>query len=138
VEAPGRKTDKLLRKAIREKRLVEFVFKGKPRVVEPHDYGIHRGEAKLFGYQVGGPSSEPLPNWRWSMVNSISDLRLLKERFPGRRSILSGKHHQWDEIWARVEPPEKASAPNARPTPARGEPPDLFGPENGEQFAHGS
>ena len=110
METPAPKIDKLLRKAIQEKRLIEFVFKNKPRVVEPHDYGVHKGEVKLFGYQVGGLSSKPLPNWRWSLVNSISDLRLLDQRFPGRRPTLSGKHHHWDEIWARVGPPEEASA----------------------------
>jgi hypothetical protein len=39
---------------------------------------------KLFGYQVGGFSSEPLPNWRWAQVNSISDLYLLN------RTLLNG------------------------------------------------
>ncbi len=110
MEAVGPKIDELLRKAIREKHVIQFIFKGKPRVVEPHDYGIHKHEVKLFGYQVGGLSSEPLPNWRWSLVNSISDLRLLDQHFPGRRPSLSGRHHQWDEIWARVEPPEEAYA----------------------------
>ena len=106
METPAPKMDKLLRQAIKEKHLIEFTFEHKPRVIEPHDYGVHKGEVKLFGYQIGGLSSEPLPNWRWSLVNSISDLRLLDQQFPGRRPTLSGKHHQWDEIWARVEPPE--------------------------------
>jgi hypothetical protein len=30
--------------------------------VEPHDYGVYKGQIKVFGYQVGDLSSEPLPN----------------------------------------------------------------------------
>lgn len=106
MELPEAEIDKLLRTAIEQKRVIQFAYENKPRIVEPHDYGIHKGEIKLFGYQVGGQSSEPLPNWRWSLVNLISDLRLLPQSFPGRRPTLSGKHHQWDQIFIRVEPPE--------------------------------
>jgi hypothetical protein len=111
MEVPEARIDKLLRAAIAEKRLIQFIFRGKPRILEPHDYGVHKGEIKLFGYQVGGLSSEPLPNWRWSLVNEIADLHLLTRKFPGRRPTISGKHHKWDQIFARVEPPEaEASA----------------------------
>jgi hypothetical protein len=106
MEVPEPRIDRLLRAAIEQKRLVQFVYKAKPRIVEPHDYGIHKGEVKLFGYKVGGKSSEPLPNWRWALVNSISDLTLLNRTFPGRRPTLSGKHRQWDRIFIRVEPPK--------------------------------
>jgi hypothetical protein len=68
--------------------------------------GIHNGVVKLFGFQVGGLSSEPLPNWRWALVSGISDLALLDQRFPGGRDSPSGRHHRWDQIWARVEPAE--------------------------------
>ena len=110
MEVPLPEIDELLRKAIREKRLIRFVYKHKPRLVEPHDYGVHNSVVKLFGFQVAGLSSEPLPNWRWAAVNGISDLELLRRHFPGRRDSPSGRHHRWDQIWARVEPPE-AEAP---------------------------
>jgi hypothetical protein len=110
VETPPPKIDELLRKAIQERRLVQFVYKHKRRIVEPHDYGIHNGSIKLFGYQVGGWSSEPLPSWRWALVNSISDLCLLAQQFPGRRPSPSGRHHQWEQIFVRVEAPQQASA----------------------------
>src|SRR5580700_11156239 len=84
MDAPAPRTDELLRKAIEQKRLIRFTYKDKPRIVEPHDYGVHKGSIKLFGYQVGGLSSEPLPNWRWALVNSISDLDLLQRAFSGR------------------------------------------------------
>jgi hypothetical protein len=45
--------DKLLRTAIPQKRLVQLVCKGKRRIVEPHDYGIHKGSVKLSRISSG-------------------------------------------------------------------------------------
>ena len=56
MEVPEPSTDELLRTAVKQKRLIQFVYRDKPRIVEPHDYGIHKGRVKLFGYQVGGLS----------------------------------------------------------------------------------
>src|ERR1700756_1080587 len=89
MKAPAPRIDELLRKAFEQKRLIWFTYKDKPRIVEPHDYGIHKGSVKLFGYQVAGVSSKPLPNWRWALVNSISDLDLLNLTFPGRHPTAS-------------------------------------------------
>jgi hypothetical protein len=68
--------------AIEQKRLIRFRYKNRERIVEPHDYGMHKGVIKLFGYQVGGSSSQKLPNWRWSEQDLISDLQLLDRTFP--------------------------------------------------------
>jgi hypothetical protein len=100
------KVDDLLRTAITQKRLVELIYKEKTRILEPHDYGLHKGTVKLLGYQVGGSSTGPLPNWRWMEVNSISGIHLLDKTFPGGRKIPSGKHHGWDQLFLRVKPPE--------------------------------
>ena len=35
--------------AIEHKRLLRFRYKNRERIVEPHDYGIHKGLIKLFG-----------------------------------------------------------------------------------------
>ena len=86
MRAPPPRIDELLRKAIEQKRLIRFSYKNKPRIVEPHDYGVHKGSVKLFGYQVGGLSSEPLPNWRWALVNSISDLDFTEAHLSGAAS----------------------------------------------------
>jgi hypothetical protein len=100
------KVDELLRSAIEQRRLIQLVYKEKQRIVEPHDYGVHNGSVKLLGYQVGGVSSGPLPDWRWMEVNLISDVVLLNRTFPGGRPSPSGKHHQWDQLFLRVKPPE--------------------------------
>ena len=90
--------------AIEQKRLLRFRYKNRERIVEPHDYGIHKGIIKLFGYQVGGSSSQKLPNWRWAEQNLISDIELLDKTFPGGRPTKSGKHHKWDKLFIRVKP----------------------------------
>ena len=92
--------------AIERKRLIRFRCKNRDRIVEPHDYGIHKGVIKLFGYQVGGSSSQKLPNWRWAEQDLISDLQLLDRTFPGGRPTQSGKHHKWDKLFIRVKPPD--------------------------------
>jgi hypothetical protein len=96
--------DALLRTAIEHRRLIRLRYRGKERVVEPHDYGIHNASVKLLGYQVGGSSSGRLPNWRWMETALISDLRLLEQTFPGGRATPSGKHHKWDTLFIRVKP----------------------------------
>ena len=106
MEDPTAGVDTVIRAAIEQKRLVKLVYDSKPRILEPHDYGIHNGSVKLLGYQVGGASSGRLPNWRWLEVNSISDIRMLDRTFPGGRPSPSGKHHQWDQLFLRVKPPD--------------------------------
>jgi hypothetical protein len=73
MEVPTARIDALLRKAIEQRRLIRFNYKDKPRIVEPHDYGVHKGSVKLFGYQVGGLNRACLgcPSWVHS-TNSTS------------------------------------------------------------------
>ena len=101
---PDPNIDQLLRTAIAEMRLVRLHYLDRERIVEPHDYGEHKGVIKLLTYQVGGSSSRPLPNWRWMDVPQISDAQLLDQTFPGGRLIKSGKHHKWDKLFMRVKP----------------------------------
>ena len=91
-------------RAIEQKRLLQFLYKGRERIVEPHDYGIQNGSIKLLAYQVGGSSGGKLPNWRWMEQDQISEIRLLDRTFPGGRPSESGKHHTWDRLFIRVKP----------------------------------
>lgn len=95
--------DPLLWKAIEHRRLLRLRYQNRERIVEPHDYGIHNGVAKLLAYQVGGSSSHKLPNWRWMETSRISGIHLLNKTFPGGRPVPSGKHHRWDKLFIRVK-----------------------------------
>lgn len=83
--------------AIRGKKLIEFYYRGLPRIAEPHVYGITNGARQLLGYQTGGQSSNGgLPDWRRFDLDQISQLTILAGSFPGRRPIPSGRHSSWD------------------------------------------
>ena len=99
--------DPLLWTAIRQRRLLSLHYRHTPRIVEPHDYGVHKDVVKLLTYQIGGVSSGPLPAWRWMETQYISDIRVLDRTFPGGRRIRSGKHHKWDKLFIRVKPADK-------------------------------
>ncbi len=93
----------MLRTAIQDRRMVRLRYRDKDRIVETHDYGIQHGRPRVLVYQVGGSSSGKLPNWRWMDVDLISDAELLDKTFRGGRPIPSGKHHEWDQLFARVK-----------------------------------
>ncbi len=91
-------------RAIHEKRLIEFVYKtGRRRIVEPHDYGLKRGVAYLFGYQIAGESRSAAPRgWRRFDVAWIHELRVQERHFPGTRAESDQHHQEWDLLFARV------------------------------------
>ncbi len=99
----ARSVDWLLRDAIRNKHLIEFVYQGLKRVAEPHDYGIQNGVKKLLMYQVRGESkSSRLPDWRMVAIDSMQRVRILDESFPGGRPTPYGEHKKWDQVFTRV------------------------------------
>ena len=90
--------------AIEQVRMIRLVYHRKSRILEPHDYGILNGSVQLLGYQVGGSSSRPIPNWLLMKVSEITGLELLDQTFPGGRPTASGKHRKWDKLFIRVKP----------------------------------
>ena len=92
-----------VRSAIKTKRLIEFTYQELRRVAEPHDYGMLNGVEQLLVYQVAGQSrSMKLPDWRLIRVTEFKQLRILDKPFPGGRSVPSGKHKKWDQLFIRV------------------------------------
>ncbi len=100
-----RSVDQLLRTAIAERRLIAFVLDERPRLAEPHDYGLIDNELRLFFYQIGGESRSGQPlGWRWAVLSKLSELQMLQDRFAGTRVAPSGRHVQWDTLFATVSP----------------------------------
>jgi hypothetical protein len=105
---PPESIHRLLCAAINSKRLIEFQYRERQRVAEPHDYGKIEGVKKLLTYQVEGESqSGGLPDWRWAEVNEINRVRVLDKEFAGARAVPSGKHIMWDCRYASVSVPGK-------------------------------
>ena len=93
--------------------MIRLVYHDRERILEPHDHGIRNGSVQLLGYQTGGSSSRPIPNWLLMKTDEISDLILLDQTFPGGRPTSKGKHIKWDVLFIRVKParePLRASA----------------------------
>ncbi|HEY4183830.1 MAG TPA: hypothetical protein VGP07_02125 [Polyangia bacterium] len=96
-------SDALIRRAIAEKRVVRFTLDGGVRTAEPHDYGVRNGKTQLLVFQIGGASrSGGLPDWRWVELARASAFELLGQTFRGGRVAPSGKHAQWEQLFARV------------------------------------
>lgn len=68
--------------AIQNKRVLEFVYDGLSRVVEPHALGCSRaGHELLRCYQIGGESHHPpIPDWRLMTVSKIHSLAVVQNR----------------------------------------------------------
>jgi hypothetical protein len=95
--------DQELRFAILNKRLIELDYKGRPRVVEPHDYGIQNGRVRLLAHQIAGESSTRLPGWRMLDVDRIDRVVVLEQEFRGSRGTFHSRHKDWEEVFARVQ-----------------------------------
>lgn len=94
--------DAIIRKAIKEKRLLWLEYAGYTRIVEPHTYGSRKNEDQIQTYQLrGGSSSGGLPQWRTLRMHDITKMRILHERFPGRRPAVN--HQNWDIIYRMVD-----------------------------------
>ena len=101
-------THEIIWSAIEKRHHITFVYDGKRRVAEPHDYGIQNGRVRLLVYQFAGESnSGRLPAWRLVDVEGMSELKILDTIFSGNRPAPSGQHHKWDQIFVRVGEPEK-------------------------------
>lgn len=104
---PLESVDSLLRSAIAERSLVSFSLHGCARVGEPHDYGLINGVPTLFFYQTGGESNSGKPlGWRRAVLGEISHLKVSDRKFAGPRPTSSGRHIQWDTLFASVHPRE--------------------------------
>lgn len=95
--------DEAIRRAITERRLIQFTLDGGARVAEPHDYGVRKGKAQLLVFQVSGASrSGRLPDWRWVDLSRATDFQVLDSSFAGGRNVPSGKHAGWEQLFLRV------------------------------------
>jgi hypothetical protein len=101
---PPASVDSRIRQAIAGKNLVEVGYKGRLRVVEPHDYGSRHGVEWLLVYQLTTPGSDGshAAGWRLFEIDKIQSLSVLDARFQGSRRVEGQNHHTWDILFARV------------------------------------
>jgi hypothetical protein len=70
--------------AIATKRLLQFIYDGYPRTVEPHTYGIDAsGRLALVAFQVaGGSRSGEDVGWKTFRGSEMRDVVVLEHHFP--------------------------------------------------------
>lgn len=96
--------ERLLKQAIRSKKLVSFVAKGCHRVVEPHVLGRLDHELSVLTFQIAGHSnSGELPNWRRFRVGDVGGLKVSTTGFPGARPTKRVSHSSFDEVLEVVD-----------------------------------
>jgi hypothetical protein len=73
--------------AIAEMRLVQFVYKGELRIVEPHMLARNQREnLALSAWWVSGYSSSgSSPNWREYLISEITEVQVLSGSFSSPR-----------------------------------------------------
>ena len=96
--------------AIKETRMMQLIYHGKVRILEPHDHGILNGSVQMLGYQLRGASRRRLPNWILMKTDEITAFTLLEQTFPDGRPTASDNHIKWDELFIRVKPAPVRSA----------------------------
>lgn len=86
--------------AIRDRRLIEFSYKSKRRVVEPHLLGFPAsGKLTLSAWQLSGGSGE---SWRDFHVAEMSNLSMLDEEFSGPRPGYNPNDRTLERIVCRL------------------------------------
>lgn len=98
--------DREIRIAIAGRRLLQLTYKGKSRIVEPHDYGVKSGQVRLLVYQlrvVGELDTAKTRGWRLLDVPGITGCGLLEQTFAGSRGGSHQDHFTWDILYERVE-----------------------------------
>jgi predicted DNA-binding transcriptional regulator YafY len=102
----GGTLDAKLRFAIGNRLLLQLRYSSKTRVVEPHDFGLQKGTARLLAFQRGGPGDmhgRSVSGWRLFDLAKIEACVVLEETFAGSRGALHERHYVWDQLYARVE-----------------------------------
>jgi len=105
IAGPLSSLDYRIRFAIAHRRLIEITYQRFARQAEPHDYGRQRGVDRLLIYQLRGPArpGHRSTGWRLLDVPKIEALTVLDEEFAGSRGTQQQDHHNWDDVYARVD-----------------------------------
>lgn len=94
----------IIRNAIANRELIEFIYRGYPRVAEPHAYGIRDGKRQIVIFQVGGLSSAgTIQDWRRISLDEISGLKATGIKFGGPRADRPAEYDNWDTIISVVK-----------------------------------
>lgn len=87
--------------AIRERLLIEFIYDGQIRIVEPYILGVHKDTSSkvMLAYQVGGHlENENAPLWKLYKVEKMGKMKHTENTF----STLRKGYKADDKRFARI------------------------------------
>ncbi|TNC74706.1 WYL domain-containing protein [Rubellimicrobium roseum] len=87
--------DRLIRQAIRDRRVIEFRYHGEHRTVEPYRLGLDGGRLRLMGWQSR-------KGWRSFHVEDMDELALTERTFLDPRQGYVRGDPRMDRILAEV------------------------------------
>jgi hypothetical protein len=87
MTVPDSATATLICQAIQHRQLIEVIYGGGPRVIEPHCFGLTGGGRELLlAYQVEGYSESGAPEgWKYLATDRLEHLKLLDRHFESSR-----------------------------------------------------
>lgn len=89
--------------AIKNQNVLEIVYEGELRIVEPHCYGeTTKGNEGLRVFQTGGYSSSGRMGWKLYDLGKADDIDVLDDTFPGPRPGYKRGDKGMDEIYAEL------------------------------------
>ena len=90
--------------AIKEMKMVSFMYDGHHRVLEPHTFGIFsNGKLILIGWQTDGTSERGgIPAWRQFSPYKIGSFKTLPKSFSKAREGYNPEDDRFKEILAKV------------------------------------
>ena len=92
-----------IKQAITNKKIIEFFYDGKKRIVEPYLIGnTTTGKQSLRAYQIGGNSNSKIPSWKIFTIVKISNVKVTENTF-SKRSDYNPNDRGMNQILHRVE-----------------------------------
>lgn len=102
ITSPDQKRD-LLCRAITDKRLVQFKYDGRSRIVEPFCCGISTDENYVLrGFQIRGSDKTKPLCWRLYELSEISQLSVTQHSFKGKRADYNPVDNAINKIFCRM------------------------------------
>ena len=92
-------------RAVAERQLLMFGYKGVVRVVEPHLYGLSTAghEALSAWMRPGWSRADPEGGWRMFRVDALEQVQMLPEAFAGPRPDFNPDDPHFTEVFCRLE-----------------------------------
>ena len=111
------RVDRLIRQAIRRRRLLMFLYRGRIRVVEPHLYGVNTARHTVLSAWQKNQASQVSPRdcWRTYFVNHMRRVELLPIAFDEARDTYNPGRPSMTCVIDQLPPASSGSSDDPKP-----------------------